>query len=291
MDSIKAVVEKVLFPPVGSERDWYILSIRVGDKKECAKGNLSWRPEENERLLFEGEWTAYRGQKEFKFRSAMPDIPVDSRDQLAYVCSRTRGIGDAIELMIWETMGENWRKVTEKEVKSLGRAGILERFQETIDIVELEAEKSQIIAWLMGHNCTIKMASAAWDSWEKQSFGVVNSDPYRLCELPNYGFRNVENGIRQSFGITDNDPRRIRAGVLYSMQQCTDQGSTAIDWSVLKDKCLKNLGSLYLNQIVDEITRMFSEGALRGFEETQRISIGVDHQNELEIYEYVNTAR
>ena len=248
---------------------------------------MSWRPEENERLILDGQWSAYRGQKEFKFQSAMPDIPIDPRDQLKYVCERTRGIGYAIEQAIWDAKGAEWRSVTDRDVKALGRGDLLARFQETIDLVEREAEKTQVIGWLMGHGATIKMATAAWDIWKKQTIGVVSTNPYRLTELPHYGFVHVDNGIRQSFGIGNDDPRRIRAGVIYALQQLTEHGSTAIDWSALRDVSVKHLNGIHLELIVTAIGEMFQDGTLRGFKGTQRIALGLDYQNELEIFDYV----
>ncbi len=248
---------------------------------------MAWRPEENERLMLTGSWSVYQGKREFKFESAMPDIPVSPRDQLKYACDRTRGIGYSIEEKIWKAKESDWRDVAECDVKELSRGDLMSRFRETIDMLEREAEKSQVIAWLMGHNATIKMSMAAWELWKKQTVGVVNTDCYRLAELPNYGFVHVENGIRQSFGIEDTDPRRIKAGVVYALRQLTEHGSTAIDWTALRDQALKHLGALHLTMVVDSISEMFGDGTLRGFVGTQRIALGKDYQDELEIYSYV----
>jgi hypothetical protein len=283
-EKLRVKVERVLYPPADSDRDWYILKT---DEGTC-KGKLAWRPKEFERLILSGSWTSYKGQREFQFKEALPDLPINQRDMLYYVCERTHGIGQAIAEMIWAAAGEDWRNVTEKHVKHLGRGTLLADFQQTIQEVELEAEKSQAIAFLMGKAATIKMASAAWEKWKTRTISIVQGNPYQLTELPHYGFYHVELGVRQAFGITDDDPRRIKAGILYSMEQLTgENGSTAIEWKILLDRSLKNLGDRYVDQIADLVREMFGTGDLRGFEKTHRIALGSDYRNEEIIWDFV----
>lgn len=287
IEKLRVKVKRILYPPVKpdqSEDTWYILKTEDG----ICKGNLAWRPSENERLTLTGSWGSYKGQREFQFKEGMPDIPVNERDMLLYVCERTKGIGQAIAELIWKAKGEEWREVTEKDVKNLARGTLLADFQEIIAQVENEAEKSQGIAWLMGYGATIKMASAAWERWKKSMIAMVQSNPYRLAELPHYGFYHVELGVRQAFGITDDDPRRIKAGILYSLEQLTgENGSTAIDWPTLLDRALKNLGDRYVNQISELVKEMFASGDLRAFKETKRIALGSDYRNEEIIWDFV----
>ena len=80
---------------------------------------MYWIPKQNESLTLVGDWGEYKGQKEFKFKSAAPNIPVDSRAQLNYICKITSGIGEVLENKIWNELGEDWQKIEEGDVKGM----------------------------------------------------------------------------------------------------------------------------------------------------------------------------
>jgi hypothetical protein len=280
--TLHVAVNTVLYPKEGQSGDWFI----IGTNEGTVKGSMGWRPADGERLKLTGKWVPYKGEKQFKFTQAQPDVPIHPRDQLRYVCERTRGIGPATEQAIWDTLGDDWRNVQNGDVPALDKGRKLADFQEMIMTVDREAEKSQVITWLLGCGSTVNMAIAAWKEWKASTIGIVQQDCYRLSDLPHYGFIHVDREIRKHFDIADNDPRRIRAVVLYSIKQLTESGSTTIEWPMLSDLAAKHAGG-YAPLIAEMVGTMFEDGALIGFKGTRRIALSQDFKNETEIMDYV----
>lgn len=283
VDTANVVVERVLYPKPSLHGEagaaWYILSTDIG----TAKGMMGWRPSDGERLRLEGRWDVYRGQKEFKFTVALPDVPVDPRDALRYTCERTIGMGPKIEEELWEQFGEDWPNVAEGDLPRL-RGGLYARFREMLGTLAREAEKSNAIAWLMGRGSTPAMASAAWDKWEADTIGVVQGDCYRLAELPHYGFSHVDRAIRGHFGIGDRDERRLRACILHGMRVLTERGDTAVTWDELRDRVNHDLCGDYTDLVVEHVREMFG-GALAAFPDAGRVALGVDYMHEHAIWQ------
>lgn len=277
--TIDIEVRKVLYPAPSAEGEFFVLLTNQGK----ASGKMKWRPEEGERLKLSGKWGSYRGERNFNFDYALPNVPVSPRDQLRYICERAKGIGPAMEEAIWMAMGADWRSASVGCVKGFTPVKY-NAFREAVALMEVEADKSQAIAWLMSKHASVNMATAAWDAWEKQTIGVVQGNVFRLADLPHYSFVDVDGAIREAFGIAEDDPRRIRAAVLYKLRQLTSSGSTVIDWDSLYHAACALVGGYRGELIAEEVSKMFEDGNLKGFKGTRSVALGVDFKNEMDIW-------
>lgn len=286
VQKINVTVEEVIYPRLNEESSFFVL---VTDKGKIS-GNMSWRPESGERLTVEGAWGAYRGQRTFRFNCATCNVPTSPYDKLVYVCERASGVGHAMQERIWETWGEDWEEKHNADTIPRFNKHVFESFTETLSDVNQDADKANAISWLMSKGGTMALAASAWEEWEKETIGIVNSNCYRLADLPGFGFQNVDKSIRYQFGIEDSDPRRIEAGVVYALKQLTSAGSTVTTWIELRTHTVKLLGGMYQDMICEIVTKMFQDGTLRGFKESQTIALGSDFFNERDIWTYCNNA-
>lgn len=280
-ETLNVTVNKIIFPPIADQGDWYVIMTDKGK----AVGKMKWRPDDGEKLVLNGTWGAYRGERNFKFTLAMPDTPDSPRDTLAYICSRAKGIGPAMEEAIWEAYGDDFREAYDGAIPRLN-GDKYENFKQVCSLVDMETEKSKAIAWLMAHKASANLALAAWDEWEKESIGVVRANCYRLADLPHYGFTHVDGDIRTSFKIGDGDDRRVRAAILYSLGQLTANGSTVIDWTSLQDRTVHLIGIEHIGSIVDLTMAMFDDGSLIGYKRSVSVSLTTDYRNEKDILEF-----
>jgi exodeoxyribonuclease V alpha subunit len=280
---LTVVVQDIHWPRVLDEGKWY----KLGTDQGLATGEMSWRPAIGERLLLEGSWGAYKGQRVFRFIGAMVNVPEDARGKLAYLCSRASGVGPAIETAIWERWGKNWEpEIAESSIPRLqGRVWL--SFQETLDLINSEAEKGRTMAWLLGKGASMAMANAAWGEWGVATIGIVQGDPYRLAKLAHFGFQAVDKEVRKHFGIEDGDPRRIRAGIIYTLHQLTSDGSTRTSWDRLHANAGKYLGAEWREKIVEETGKLFEEDELVGFSASASIALSGDYWNERTIWEFL----
>lgn len=265
VETLDVVVERIPYPkpnPLGEDGDplFYIL---VTDRGTC-KGQLSWRPFDGERLTLSGNWKAYNGQLEFAFTAAVPNLPVDPRDSLHYAVERTLGMGPALEQAIWDKRGEEWAKIEAGEIKRLD-GKLFAAWTETCGKLLREKEKSEAVAWMIGRGATVAVATLAWDKWSTQTRSVVSSDPYRLDELPGYGFSYVDRSVRHAFQVGDSDTRRIRAAIRYSMTSFADDGHSAVRYQDVHDKANEILGGLWSDLVIAQSAVMFDDGVLHPF--------------------------
>lgn len=284
MKTIDVKVIRILWPRFGVEnpRNWYKLECLTMQGGVICSGNIKWRPVENELLKLTGDFEVYKGQRQFKFREVRPNVPENSRDRLAYVVSRTRGMGPAAEAAIWAALGEEWPELTPEQAEELKiRRDAFENFKQQIEQTTQDQEHSDTVVYLTGRGCTQAMAEAAWEAWELDAVGIVNADCYRLADLPGFGFSDVDNRVRFSYEIGDDDPRRVRAAILYAMRQLTKDGSTVISAGILESRLIKMQIDISLAQ--QQICAMFEEFTLRGFPGSQMVALGVHYDAETEI--------
>jgi hypothetical protein len=275
---------RVPYPPATADPEsFYIL---VTDQGTC-KGTMSWRPRESDQLILDGEWTTYHGEREFKFKGARIDVPTNPRDMLHYVCTRTVGLGPAAESQIWDKLGAAWETATEGCTPRL-KGRVFAEFQLQIEGLHGKSEEARVVATLVGKGATANMASAAWAMWGKETLGVVQADPYRLAELPNYSYQDVDRRIRREYGITDSDPRRIRSAVIYALRRLTDAGDTVVSWEDLFSQACGMLGG-YSDEIMECAGELFNDGTIKAFSDSEGVSLKADWDAENEIWKYVES--
>jgi len=289
---IQVKVLSVVFPrvteaPTEGGQVWHILETNQGK----ATGNIGWRPADGERLILEGSWSAWRGQRQFKFSAACVDVAEDPRAKLAYVCERCSGVGAAMEILIWERWGAAWEQDFDDESIPRFNGRVFDNFVGAVEVVNLEEGKGRAIAWLMAKGATINMATAAWGEWQDNLVGVVEKDCYRLASLPHYSFRDVDKDIRKAFGIGDDDPRRITAGILYAIRQLTDSGSTLATWADLFNGAVALLGGQYRELITEQVSALFASGDLYGFGGAGAVALARDYWAELAIWQFAKEGK
>jgi len=282
MTRLSTIITRVAYPPI-TDRDatWFILATTRGT---CV-GSMSWRPKEGDALILEGEWGARLGMKQFKFKSAMIDIPTSPRDQLHYVVTRTVGLGPAMESIIWDFAKDKWKDIKPDTLPKL-KGKVYEEFRNQIAALEQDSDKVAAIAFLMGKSCTQNMACAAWEKWEKETLGVVTANPYQLAELANYGFSHVDGDVRRAFGIGDQDERRIKAAVVYSINKLTKR-STVVTWLAVLNECFTLVG--FQNERLNRFLReLVEDGTLYWFGGSKSVALMRDWRDEVSIWEFVN---
>lgn len=275
-------IERVLYPRDGtSASDWYLI---LTDQGKCS-GTIAWRPANGEALTLSGRWGAYQGERMFKFSSALPNVPIDPRDLLHYACSRTKGIGVALEDALWDALGPDWQDLIEPGAVPRYTETIHGALCETLDALAREQIKTQAIGFLMARGCTDKMALAAWGEWAHNTVTTVTADPFALATLPHFSFATVDQNIRHRFNIGDQDPRRIRAGILHTLRQHTASGSTVTPWAMLGRDVQRLLGG-YGALITATAREMLSDGTLIGLPEWQEIALTDDYAAEEAIHQW-----
>jgi len=289
---INAKIDRILHPKDVSALEpnvpvFYILRAEINGRNEVVKGKMSNPPKTGERFTLEGKWEVSRfsGGMEFIFFHHSINLPADERSMLRLACEITSGIGIAIENRIWETLGEKWREIKYEDKIRGVTPTILTRLQATIRELANQKERTTAIAWLITIGCTPKMAAAAYDKWDKKTVTRVKEDPYVLAELPNYGFKDVDEHIRDYFGILKDDPRRIKAALIYHVRQLTEANTVCL-WADLFTKTQKAIDATPA-QISQTCSALFKSEVLVPFRASDTIARHADFVNEKLILDFV----
>jgi len=274
---------------------WYFFRATMGgdgvpETSVICKGSMAWQPGEMETLALIGDWTVYKGERQFQFRTAKLTLPLDPRGQLHYVCRRAHGIGPAMEEAIWDKLGNDWQKLRSGEIRKMSAAAYRSFIEQTA-LFNANSEKAEIISYLENKGCTEAMAAAAFDAWGKDAAGVVNSNCFRLAELPGFSFKTVDENVRRNFDIADDDPRRIHAGIVYGFEvECAD-GSTALDCWRHFTACQKLLPNIGNELIVSEVQNMVDQKLLYIFDSKNMLTTKKCHAAEKIIADYISGAK
>ena len=235
METVIAQIKRTIFQKPDTR--WGIWDTDLG----TCKGVIDFDVADGDRLRLLGQWetSKYNGKRELNFAHAYPDVPEDLRTLLHYACSITIGIGDSMEEKIWEAYDKDWRSDPTLEKISGLRSTARFNWGETLKRLETHAIQAKTISWLMEHGATLNMANAAWKAWQADTIKSVSADPYVLASLPHYGFRDIDESIRRQLGIGDSDPRRMRAAIMYAIQQVRGQGDTVAPIDSLRERIEK----------------------------------------------------
>ena len=286
---LHATVEAVRYPK-STEQLAFPCFIVLGVRSEqgesfIAKGEMPYLPSCGTRLNLSGVWSAWNGQKQFKFFNVSEDLPVDERGMLRYACQLTDGFGPVAEERIWGLKGDGWRELEAGEVAGINEAK-LAKFRETIRHLAMEAEKSSAIVWLTGVGCTMRMAEAAWEKWKLDTVGTVQTDCYRLAWLDGVSFNDVDTHIRRGFNIGDCDERRLDAAIRYCVELLLGGGDNLLSWKMLQEELAKKLPNVPMSAIVKRVAAMFGKKELVAFG-GEMLARWTDYEDEKEIWNYV----
>lgn len=232
-------------------------------------------------LELEGFWqlSKFDGDNEFIFNAVKIDTPQDKRALLDYVALRTKGIGPATVERIWQTYGEQWDSANLDMISGLANS-VKQDFAEVVEQVNAEKDQTDAITFLMAHNCSMRVASLAWQKWEKQTIATVQSNPFVLAKLPRVGFLKVDLEIRRTFGIEDGDTRRIDACVLYCAEQLSFEIGTAIRTEYLARAVTRLIANA---KIKPSVLRLQDDEQLMVIP-PEHVAIFSDYKNEAKIW-------
>jgi len=155
-----------------------------------------------------------------------------------------KGIGPRLAERIVARFGAQTLEVIEqqpqrlKEVPDIGakRTGLIARAWEE------QKQVKEIMLFLHGHGVSTNLAVKIYKQYGDQALGVVQSDPYRLArDIYGVGFKTADS-IAQALGLPSDHPSRVEAGLVYALQEMSDEGHVYVPATELSGKAVELLG-------------------------------------------------
>jgi len=224
----------------------------------------------------------FGNEKQFRFTKAEAIVNIDPRSALHYACTLTKGMGPSKEDAIWDAFGKDWKDADLNKIKGLSLIA-KESWTEALAFIEERKGLAKSISGLLSMGMTDNMASAAIEAFGESAYRVISGDPYKITDLPNYGFSNAD-AIALKEQMPLGDPRRVRAAIIYSMSQQLG-GSSCLSLDSLINFSLNLLGGAVSHVVIREcISSLITDGELVDVRDW--IATKQDHKDEMTILNF-----
>ncbi|NLP36119.1 MAG: ATP-dependent RecD-like DNA helicase [Firmicutes bacterium] len=181
-----------------------------------------------ERLTLEGEWVQHKVfGKQFKVHRYEVDAPHNERGIRNFLASGLiRGVGPATADKIVEHFGLDALEIIDKEpgrlceIDGIGAkkaAMIAESLKERQEVMK-------VMTFLQSYGVGIGYAARIFRQYGEDTVAKVSENPYRLAEdVFGIGFKTADK-IALAMGMAPNAPQRIRAALVYHLNEAQEQG-------------------------------------------------------------------
>jgi exodeoxyribonuclease V alpha subunit len=227
MDSLDGLVERITF--YNEENGYTVLRLSARGYPELVTvvGNL---PEitPGESLRLQGQWlTNAQYGKQFKAEKCEQILPATIEGIKKYLGSGLiKGVGPVTASRIVKKFGTETLDVLDhsperiREVLGIGSkrtAAIARAWDEQKSI-------KQVMLFLQSHGVSTSLAVKIYKQYGDTSIDLVQADPYRLAQdIYGIGFKTADK-IAHDLGLPHDAPSRVAAGVVYTLNNFTDQG-------------------------------------------------------------------
>ncbi len=282
--TIKATISRILYPQSHVAKDgspqWWILQTSAG--KVVGSSRIIFQ--NYHAYTFEGDFSSYQGQLNFKFTSAREDIPTDPKAVLGYACKVTYGIGEAFAEQIWQKYGADYEQALLGKTNRTARE---EKLLMTLSSLKEDATRTAIISNLVSHGATLNFAEQAYAFFGNQLGSLLRDNLYVLTELPGQSFKTIDERFREAYNIALDNPCRVVSLVLYTLNALAEEtGDTLIPYGELAQKVAEyNIEEQQLEDI------MFTTPELALYVDKEKNTFATTAKNfkfEKELYNFSN---
>lgn len=268
-ETLEGAVERITY--YNDENGYSVLRLRpdrprfgqVGrDGLVTVVGNLP-ELQPGEMVRFTGTWVNHKEHgKQFQAQTVRQTIPATIEGLRRYLGSGLiKGVGPVTAKRIVDHFGLKAMDILEEaperllEVPGVGkhRTGL---------IVTGWAEQRQIkeiMLFLQSHGVSANLATKIYKAYQDKSIEQVQSDPYRLArDIRGIGFKTADR-IARDLGLAPDSPARVAAGIIYALNELTDQGDVYGLRAVVVEKAVELL-EVPTEMCETAIERLFSNG-------------------------------
>lgn len=254
---VQGLTERILFEAPDSDYLVFRLRLEEDDSLQTVTGH-GVKPLVGDRLAVTGRWVDHkrygRQLAAISWKRLLPDTTEGIERFLA--SGAVKGIGPALAHRILEAFGDKTLTILEKEpdrllqIEGIGAkklAIITDSFREEKDVNDLAVV-------LETHGVSGRFASRLAQKYGRDAEYVLENEPYRLiAEIDGIGFKTADQ-IALAFGLDPEAEDRLLAGLLYVLQDMTNNGHVCIPDTELIRRAAAVLRAepLHLRDMLDE---------------------------------------
>lgn len=261
-DVVEGFIEKIIFRNEENGYTVFVLNCRKKKEEVVCVGSFTF-VNEGELISCEGGFTSHSVYGEqFQVSSYSIQEPEGAAAIEKYLSSgAVKGIGASLAARIVKKFGADTFQIMEEEPERLSEIkGIsLRKAKEIYEQFESKREMRSAMIFLQQYGISMNFSVKIYKYYGKRIYEVLKENPYRLAEdIDGIGFR-IADEIALEAGILVDSEHRIRAGIIYVLQQASANGHTYLPeeevrnksmelLQIAKDKIEHNMMSLHLNK-------------------------------------------
>ena len=181
-----------------------------------------------EHLRLQGKWVNHpKHGLQFQVDTCEQILPATVAGIRRYLGSGlVRGIGPRLAERIVAHFGEHTLEVIEHQPELLLQVPDIgpKRTGQIAAAWEEQKQVKEIMLFLHGYGVSTNLATKIYKQYGDRALDIVRADPYQLArDIYGVGFKTADR-IAQALGLPTDHPRRIEAGLIYALNQATDEG-------------------------------------------------------------------
>jgi exodeoxyribonuclease V alpha subunit len=242
---LQGQIERVTY--FNEENSYTVAKVKVYGRRELVTviGNLV-NPTPGEVVKMKGEWGNHpKFGEQFKFNFCQTTVPATVYGIEKYLGSGlVKGIGPVMAKRIVKLFKEGTLDVIEKdiaklvEVEGIGkkRIGMIKKAWAE------QKEIREVMLFLQSHGVSTGYGAKIYKQYGNEAIRIVQENPYRLAtDIFGIGFITADK-IAEKLGLPKDSELRAGAGILYVLQQLTDEGHVYYPYEPLVEKSKEILG-------------------------------------------------
>jgi exodeoxyribonuclease V alpha subunit len=275
MENLNGSVERITY--YNPENGYSVLRLRPergrvpGLNREglaTVTGNL---PElvPGEYLRLRGEWVNHpKHGLQFQVEVCEQTIPASVTGIRRYLGSGLiKGIGPRLAERIVDKFGEQTLLVIEDQPELLQQVPDIgpKRAGRIAAAWEEQKQVKEIMLFLHSHGVSTNLAVKIYKQYGNQALQAVQSNPYQMAvDIYGVGFKTADR-IAQALGLPEDHPSRIEAGVVYGLNQASENGHVYLPGQELVEQAAKLL----------EVETEFIPPAIERLAQAERVHLDV----------------
>ncbi len=243
METVTGYVNHIVYR---NEDNGYTVMHVMEDEDEVTCVGVFSMISEGEYLEMEGEYTIHPSYgSQLKVSTYRIREPEDALSMERYLGSGAiKGVGTALAARIVGHFGEDTFRIIEEEPERLAEVkGISERKAQDISAqMEEKKELRQAMMYLQNYGISLNLSVKIYQTYGIDTYRILQENPYRLADdVEGIGF-HIADEIARRVGIHTDSDFRVCSGILYILQQASQEGHTYLPAEVLTSRACELLG-------------------------------------------------
>ncbi len=241
-ENLKGTVENIIF--INEENGYAIFNFSGEHGKITCRGSV-FDLVEGEMLVLSGRHTVHPSYgRQFEFNAHERKMPntVDSIEK--YLGSGVvKGIGAKLAKRIVDKFKEDTFIVIEEHPETLSKVkGIsLKKANEIREAFCGQIVMRETLLTLQKYDIGSNLAKKIYDKYKEKTIWIIKNDPYSLIySVFGIGFIKADK-IAESVGISSTSESRIKAGIIYTLNEAANRGHVYLPKTILLEQAIETL--------------------------------------------------